>query len=73
MPLSTVAPVGFDANIAHTHNELPRLASPPRRKRPDPDPDEETEADGFQVVSEGAGSTAGLSILAQALAAYSET
>jgi hypothetical protein len=73
MPLSTVAPVGFDANIAHTHDDFRQLNPPARRKRPDPTPEEESEPEGFHVVSEGAASTAGLSILAQALAAYSET
>jgi hypothetical protein len=72
MPLSTIARVGFDADIAHTHNDYKRLVPPLRRKRADPDPEAESGPDGFHVVDEGAASTAGLSILAQALAAYSE-
>jgi hypothetical protein len=72
MPLSTVARVGFDADIAHTHNDFRRLVPPLRRKRADPDAQADAGPDGFQVVDEGAASTAGLSILAQALAAYSE-
>ena len=72
MPLSTIARVGFDANIAHTKNDFKRVVPPLRRKRPEPDPDAEALTEGFHVVDEGAASTAGLSILALALAAYSE-
>jgi hypothetical protein len=72
MPLSTIARVGFDANIAHTKNDFKRPTPPRRRKSAPPDPGVETGPSGFHVIDEGAVSTAGLSILAQALAAYSE-
>jgi hypothetical protein len=72
MPLSTILRVGFDADITRHRGDLKRPAAPQRRKSPDPAGETEAEADGFVVVSEGAPSNAGLSILAQALAAYSE-
>ena len=72
MPLSTIARVSFDADIAHTRDEFKRPVASLRRKRADPPPEELAEPDGFHVVSEGAASTVGLSILAQALVAYSE-
>ncbi len=72
MPLSTIARVGFDADVTHLRGDFKRPAAPQKRKTADPSAEAEAEAGGFPVVSEGAPSTAGLSILAQALAAYSE-
>ena len=72
MPLSTVSRVGFDADVTHLRGDLKRPPAPPKRKAADPTAEAEVEASGFLVVSEDAPSTAGLSILAQALAAYSE-
>jgi hypothetical protein len=72
MPLSTVTRVGFDADVTHLRGDLKRPPAPQKRKPADPAAEAEAEADGFLIVSEGAPSTAGLSILAQALAAYSE-
>ena len=72
MPLSTISRVGFDADVTHLRGDLKRPPAPAKRKTADPTAETEAEADGFLVVSEGAPSTVGLSILAQALAAYSE-
>ena len=72
MPLSTILGVGFDADVTHLRGDLKRPSAPQKRKTVDPTSDPEVEASGFLVVNEGAPSTAGLSILAQALAAYSE-
>lgn len=52
--------------------DLKRSSPPQKRKTADQTSDGEAESGGFLVVNEGAPSTAGLSILAQALAAYSE-
>jgi hypothetical protein len=72
MPLSTVERVGFDADVTHLRGDFKRPAAPQKRKTPAPASDAEAEPGGFHVVSEGTPSSAGLSILAQALAAYSE-
>jgi len=72
MPLSTVSRVGFDANVTHLRGDLKRPTAPRRRKTADATAEEEADAGGFHTVEEGAPSTLGLSILAQALAAYSE-
>lgn len=72
MPLSTILRVGLDADITRQRGDLKRPTAPPRRKSPDPIAETDSGVDGFVVVSEGAPSNAGLSILAQALAAYSE-
>jgi hypothetical protein len=74
MPLSIVARIGFDA--AHTRGEPKRPSANPRPRKPaDPPPvaSQEPEAAGGedQDADDGAASTAGQSILAQALAAYS--
>jgi hypothetical protein len=72
MPLSTIARVGFDADVMHLRGDLKRPPAPPKRKPAESTDDSAAEASGFLVVSEDAPSNAGLSILAQALAAYSE-
>ena len=72
MPLSTVSRVDFDADVTHLRGDLKRPPAPQKRKTAAPTSEAEAESGGFLVVSEGAPSTAGLSILAQALAAYSE-
>jgi hypothetical protein len=72
MPLSTVERVGFDADVTHLRGDFKRPAAPQKRRPAAPNPEAEAEPGGFLVVSEGAPSSAGLSILAQALAAYSE-
>ncbi len=72
MPLSTISRVDFDADVTHLRGDFKRPPAPRKRTTADPTLDAEAEAGGFLVVSEGAPSTAGLSILAQALAAYSE-
>jgi hypothetical protein len=72
MPLSTISRVGFDADVTHLRGDLKRPPAPPKRKPSDPIAETEVESGGFLVVSEDTPSTAGLSILAQALAAYSE-
>jgi hypothetical protein len=73
MPLSTISRVGFDPDVARTRGDAKRPAAPLKRKPAPPAAEAEAEPDGFAVVSEGTASTAGLSILAQALAAYSES
>jgi len=72
MPLSTVLRVGFDADVTHLRGDLKRPPAPRKRKITDPAVEAEVGASGFHIVDEDAPSTAGLSILAQALAAYSE-
>jgi len=75
MPLSVVSRVAFDANVAHTRGDSKRPSASPRRSKPaDPPPvaSQVLEADASDGDADGAASTAGLSILAQALAAYSE-
>ena len=72
MPLSTVSRVDFDADVTHLRGDPKRPPAPQKRKTAAPTSEAEAESGGFLVVSEGAPSTAGLSILAQALAAYSE-
>jgi hypothetical protein len=72
MPLSTISRVGFDANVTHLRGDLKRPAAPRKRKTADATVEGEADAGGFLIVEEGAPSTIGLSILAQALAAYSE-
>jgi hypothetical protein len=72
MPLSTIERVGFDADVTHLRGDFKRPVAPKKRKTAAPTSDAEAEPGGFLVVSEGTPSTAGLSILAQALAAYSE-
>ena len=72
MPLSTISRVGFDADVTHLRGDFKRPAAPQKRKPAAPTSGAEAEPGGFHVVSEGAPSSAGLSILAQALAAYSE-
>jgi hypothetical protein len=73
MPLSTISRVGFDADVTRLRGDPKRPVAPQKRRPADPAAEAEPEASGFLVVSEGAPSTAGLSILAQALAAYSES
>lgn len=75
MSFSIVARIGFDADATHTRGERKRPAATPQRRKPaDPAPveDQVLEADANDGEDNGAGSTAGLSILAQALAAYSQ-
>lgn len=72
MPLSNVARVGFGADVVRTRGDLKRPAAPQKRKPAAPSAEAEPESGSFLVVDEAAPSTAGLSILAQALAAYSE-
>jgi hypothetical protein len=72
MPLSTIARVGFDADVTHLRGDFKKPSAPQKRRTPAPTSEVEAESGGFLVVNEGAPSTAGLSILAQALAAYSE-
>jgi hypothetical protein len=72
MPLSTIERVGFDADVTHLRGDFKRPVAPQKRKTTTPPPEAEAEPGGFLVVSEGTPSSAGLSILAQALAAYSE-
>jgi hypothetical protein len=72
MPLSTISHVGFDANVTHLRGDIKRPAAPRKRKTADATVEAEADAGGFLIVEEGAPSTIGLSILAQALAAYSE-
>jgi hypothetical protein len=72
MPLSTIERVGFDADVTHLRGDFKRPVAPQKRKTAAPASEAEAEPGGFLVVSEGTPSTAGLSILAQALAAYSE-
>ena len=77
MPLSIVSRVAFDADIAHTRGEPKRPSANPRQSKPtDPPPVAsqvlEADASDGEDAGDGAASTAGLSILAQALAAYSE-
>ena len=72
MPLSTISRVGFDADVVNARGDFKRPIAPLKRKSSEPNPEPESEPNGFLVVSEGTPSTAGLSILAQALAAYSE-
>jgi hypothetical protein len=73
MPLSTVSRIGFDADVAHLRGEFKRPTPPQKRRNAELTTSEaESEVGAFLIVSEGAPSTAGLSILAQALAAYSE-
>jgi hypothetical protein len=72
MPLSTIGRVGFDADVMHLRGDLKRPAAPQKRKTADPTSESEAEPAGFAVVSEETPSNAGVSILAQALAAYSE-
>ena len=72
MPLSTISRVGFDADVTHLRGGLKRPFPPQKRKTADAAADAEAGSNGFAIVSEGGPSTAGLSILAQALAAYSE-
>jgi len=71
MPLSTISRVDFDADVSHTRGEVKRPAGP-KRKGANPRYEADPAAMRF-VVSEETGSTAGLTILAQALAAYSES
>ncbi len=72
MPLSTVSRIDFDADVTHLRGDPQRPPAPQKRKTAAATSEAEAESGGFLVVSEGAPSTAGLSILAQALAAYSE-
>ena len=72
MPLSTISSVVFDVDVTHLRGDLKRPVPQQKRKTADPAADAETESGGFVTVTEAAPSTAGLSILAQALAAYSE-
>ncbi len=74
MPLSIVARIGFDADAAHTRGEPKRPSANPQQRKPaDPPPvaSQVLEAAAGEDADDGAASTAGLSILAQALAAYS--
>ncbi len=76
MPLSIVARVAFDADATHTRGKPKRPAAPPPQRKPAgpaPVDSQVLEADASDGENDGAGSTAGLSILAQALAAYSQT
>jgi len=75
MPLSIVARIGFDADAAHTRGEPRRPSVNPRQRTPaDPSPTAsqllEAAADEGEDADDFAASSAGLSILAQALAAY---
>ena len=72
MSLSSIRRVGFDADVTHLRGDFKRPAAPQKRKTALQTSQAEAEPSGFVVVSEGSASTAGLSILAQALAAYSE-
>jgi len=73
MPLSTIARVGFNADVVRTRGDLKRPVPPMKRKSPEPALEADAEPGAFLVINEGEPSTAGLSILAQALAAYSES
>jgi hypothetical protein len=72
MPLSTIERVGFDADVTHLRGDFKRPAAPQRRRTAARTSEAEAEPGGFVVISEATPSSAGLSILAQALAAYSE-
>jgi hypothetical protein len=76
MPPSIVARVGFDADAAHTRGDLKRwvaVAQPRDPERPTPGASEVLDAANEDDDADGrVPSTAGLSILAQALAAYSQ-
>lgn len=72
MPLSSISRIDFDADVGHTRGEV-RRPTVIRRKAPAKRPETEDESVAFAIVNEGTASTAGLSILAHALAAYSES
>ena len=63
MPLSTISRISFNADVTQLRGDFKRPPAPQKRKTADPASEAETEAGGFLVVSEGAPSTAGLSIL----------
>lgn len=75
MPLAMVTQVVFGADAAHTRGALRRPTAPAHSRKPvdtpaSPAPLEDMEADADEA--DAPRSTAGLSILAQALAAYSQ-
>jgi hypothetical protein len=73
MPLSVVSRVPFEADAARVRGELKRPSANPRRRQPADLPAstrQDLEADASDAQEPV--STAGLSILAQALAAYSQ-
>ncbi|MGO9772131.1 MAG: hypothetical protein ACLPSW_21805 [Roseiarcus sp.] len=76
MPLSIVARTGFDADAAHARGEPKRrvaVAQPREPEAPAPGAVEALDAASEDDDADGrVPSTAGLSILAQALAAYSQ-
>jgi len=74
MPLPIVSPVAYDADAARVRGELKRPSAGSSRK-PANSPArgrQELDIGGSEGEEAGGVSTAGLSILAQALAAYSQ-
>jgi hypothetical protein len=75
MPLVIVSNVAYDADAARVKGEIKRPAANARSRRPTNSPPygrRELDVDLSDDDDGGASSTAGLSILAQALAAYSQ-
>jgi hypothetical protein len=75
MPLPIVAPVAYDADAARVRGELKRPSANPQPRKPANPPPygrQELDFDASEGEEIGGASTAGLSILAQALAAYSQ-
>ena len=76
MPLSIVARIGFDSDAAHTRGEPKRRVAVAQPREPDAPTSGESQvldaASEDDDVNGPVPSTAGLSILAQALAAYSQ-
>jgi len=73
MPLSVVSRVPFEADAARVKGELKRPYANRRQRQPDELPaSTRQELDGDPSDVQEPASTAGLSILAQALAAYSQ-
>jgi hypothetical protein len=73
MPLSVVSRVAFEADAAHTRGEPKRPSVNPRQSKPaDPPASTRQDLEADASDTEEPVSMAGLSILAQALAAYSQ-
>jgi hypothetical protein len=72
MPFSIVSRVAYNADAVHTRGDLKRPSANRPRKPAGSPPSTSQDLEGDASDGEESFSTAGLSILAQALAAYSQ-